>query len=518
MFSWNKAFIFKLIFLGLFNAFAVWAAIILFVQRNYTFLGVLVLGVIIINYVYLSKKNYHLKYIVPGTIFMVLLIIVPIFYTVYVSFTNYGTGNMLDKEQAINQITGRHHRPEDPREFYFSAFKDEDTDEIFVLFEDREDGSLFLGENDQAVPVDHDDPRLEDTTGDGEIDTFADLEKMDRSEVIQNVSRLERKEFQYDDSLMRMRDLNRFALYRRSFEYHEDEDKIVDLRTGEEYFPEEGHFVNAEGERLDPGFQITIGFDNYHRLITDPRITRPFIRVFIWTFQWAFLSVATTFALGLFVAILLNDKTMRFRRLYRVLLILPYAVPAFISVLIWRGMFNPSVGVVNRIIEYMGLSGLPWLQNIFWARVALVVINLWLGFPYMMLLGLGALQSIPGNLYEAAAIDGASRWQRFRHITLPMVLVALAPLLIASFAFNFNNFNVIYLFNEGRPAIAGAQTPAGGTDILISYTYRLSFEAGRGSDFGMASAVAVLVFMITAVLTWINFKYTGALEEVKENE
>lgn len=518
MFKWNKAFFFKLIFLGFFNAFAVWAAIILFVQRNMVFLGILVLGVIVINYVYLSSKNYHLKYIAPGTIFMVLLVVIPIFYTVYISFTNYGTGNMLNKQQAINQITRRHHRPEDPREFNFSAFLDEETDEITLLFEDREDGSLFLTVDDEAVPVDRDDPRLEDTTGDGEIDTVNGMVKMERSEVIQNISRLEQKEFDFNDNLLRIRDLNRFALYRQSYEYIEEEDKIVDLRTGEEYLPREGHFVNAEGEKLDPGYTITIGFDNYSKVLTDPRVTGPFLRVFIWTFQWAFLSVGTTFALGLFVAILLNDKNMRFRKLYRVLLILPYAVPAFISVLIWRGMFNPSVGVVNRIIEFVGLGGIPWLQNIFWARFALVVINLWLGFPYMMLLGLGALQSIPGNLYEAAAIDGASRWQQFRHITLPLVLVALAPLLIASFAFNFNNFNVIYLFNEGRPAIAGAQTPAGGTDILISYTYRLSFEAGRGSDFGLASSVTVLVFMITAVLTWINFKYTGALEEVKENE
>ncbi len=122
------------------------------------------------------------------------------------------------------------------------------------------------------------------------------------------------------------------------------------------------------------------------------------------------------------------------------------------------------------------------------------------------------------NLYEAAIIDGASIWQKFRYITLPLLLITVAPLLIASFAFNFNNFNIIYLFNEGRPAIAGAQTPAGGTDILISYTYRLSFETGRGADFGLASAVTLIIFMITATITWFNFRFTGALEEVKENE
>jgi ABC-type sugar transport system permease subunit len=217
------------------------------------------------------------------------------------------------------------------------------------------------------------------------------------------------------------------------------------------------------------------------------------------------------------MAILLNDNTLRFRKFYRIVLILPYALPAFISVLIWRGLLNTEVGVVNQILKSLSLNSIPWLQSIFWSRFALIVINLWLGFPYMMLISLGALQSISPDLYEAAAIDGATGWQRFKHITLPLILVSLGPLLISSFAFNFNNFNVIYLFNEGGPPIVGAQTPAGGTDILISYTYRLSFESGRGADFGLASSVSIIIFMITAAITWFNFKYTGALEEVKEN-
>ena len=516
--SLDKKHILKIAILAIFNALAVWSAIILFVQRNYVILAVLIVGIIIINYVYLSSKTYPAKYILPGTIFMILLVVFPLLYTVYISFTNYGTGHILNKEQAITRIEARYYRPEDPREFDFKAFKQDEIEELKLLFEDQEDGRLFLGIEGKIEEVTRDDPRLLDTTGDGEIDEVNGYQRLERAEIIQNVAVIEQMRFDYNDSEMRMRDLNSFALYRQAFEYDEERDVVVDLRTGEEFRPVEGRFTNDEGEQLSPGYRTYLGWENYQELITDPRISRPFFRVFIWTFQWALLSVLTTFGLGLFLAILLNDQSMKLVKLYRVLLILPYAIPAFISVLIWRGMFNPTVGIVNRILVNIGLESIPWLHNIFWTRVALVLVNLWLGFPYMMLLSMGALQSISGNLYEAALIDGASRWQQFRYITLPLVLVALGPLLIASFAFNFNNFNVIYLFNEGRPAIAGAQTPAGGTDILISYTYRLSFEAGRGSDFGLAAAVTMLIFFITAVVTWFNFKFTGALEEVKENE
>ncbi|GAI02968.1 unnamed protein product, partial [marine sediment metagenome] len=130
---------------------------------------------------------------------------------------------------------------------------------------------------------------------------------------------------------------------------------------------------------------------------------------------------------------------------------------------------------------------------------------------------LGALQSIPSELGEAASIDGASRWQQFKNITFPLLLVSLAPLLIGSFAFNFNNFNVIYLVTQGRPAIPGAGTPAGSTDILISYTYRLAFEGVRGNQWGLASAVSLIIFIIVVIISAIGFRYTRALEEISKN-
>lgn len=505
----------KIIILSILDALAVWSATILFTEHKYIFLTILVLVTVIINYIYLSEKAYPLRYILPGTFFMILLVVYPIVYTVYISFTNYGTGNILSKNQVIDQIENRYYLPEDSKDFSYEAFKLPDENKYAILLQDN--NNYFLVINQTVEEVTLQDTRLIDLDNDGNIDKINNYERLSRADLLKNLSTLQNIEIPFNDNIIKMRSLSSFSIYRQQYKYIETEDRIFDMKNNISYYAQKGSYTSPEGERLLPGFRTFLGWENYVRLLTDDRVSGPFLRVFIWTFEWAILSVLTTFALGLFMAILLNDNTLRFRKFYRVILILPYALPAFISVLIWRGLLNTEVGVINQILQSLSLTRIPWLQSTFWSRFALIIINLWLGFPYMMLISLGALQSISPDLYEAAAIDGATGWQRFKHITLPLILVSLGPLLISSFAFNFNNFNVIYLFNEGGPPIVGAQTPAGGTDILISYTYRLSFESGRGSDFGLASSVSIIIFMITAVITWFNFKYTGALEEVKEN-
>ncbi|HIQ00155.1 TPA: ABC transporter permease subunit, partial [Candidatus Bipolaricaulota bacterium] len=197
----------------------------------------------------------------------------------------------------------------------------------------------------------------------------------------------------------------------------------------------------------------------------------------------------------------------------RSLLIVPYAIPAFISILIWRGFFNTHVGLFNQVLgQWFGVR-VPWLTDPFWARFSVLFANAWLTYPYMMLISLGALQSIPGELYEAAAIDGAGPWQRFTRITFPLLMVSLAPLLIGSFAYTFNNFTLIWLLTGGDPVVAIGER-AGATDILLSYAYRLAFEGARGNEMGMASALAVNIFLIVALLSGIGFARTRMLEEV----
>jgi ABC-type sugar transport system permease subunit len=152
------------------------------------------------------------------------------------------------------------------------------------------------------------------------------------------------------------------------------------------------------------------------------------------------------------------------------------------------------------------------LGNAMWARVAVIFINVWLSYPYFYILSSGALQAIPDPLYDAAAVDGAGIFSRFRHITFPLLLGIVSPLLIASFSFNFNNFNIIYIFNQGRPPIANTPVPAGHTDILISFIFKMAFASPQ-PDYGLASAISIVLFFFVALITWLQFRYTRALDD-----
>src|SRR6266511_3360130 len=219
-------------------------------------------------------------------------------------------------------------------------------------------------------------------------------------------------------------------------------------------------------------------------------------------------SVMVQFTLGLLCALALHSDRVRGRKAYRILLVLPYAMPAFAMLLVWRDMFNAAFGLINRLF---GLS-VDWLGQPWTARFAVILVQLWLGYPYMFLVATGALQAIPRDLTEAASIDGASAWQSFRRVTLPLLLVALTPLLIASFAFNFNNFNAIFLTTEGGPFPADNPS-VGATDLLITYTYRLAFGA-QGAQYGFAAAISIYIFAIVALISAVSFRRTRSQEEV----
>ncbi|NMB01057.1 MAG: maltose ABC transporter permease MalF [Firmicutes bacterium] len=499
--------ILKVVLLGILNVIFVWAALFLYSSQAYWVFVLLLLGALLTNFIFMWPKAYPYRYLLPATFFMVLLVVYPILYTVYISLTNYGTGNILNKEQVVSQFQERYILDPGAENYSFKAYRDHEG-QMWLVFTDPQ-GQEFLGIDGKVEPL---------KAGDSRLARLAQFTELARAELVRATNELSSLSFAYDDGReLRMRNINSFTIYRQQYEYDPERDELVDLQTGVVYTPVSGYFQAPDGTRLTPGFRTIIGFGNFRRLLTNPQVTGPFVKVFVWTIQWALLSVVTTFGVGLFLAILLNDPFLRLRKFYRSVLILPYAVPAFISALIWRGLFNTELGVINQILRATVGSGVPWLQDPMWAKVALVILNLWLGFPYMMIICLGALQSINNEMYEAAVVDGASTWQQFYHITLPLLMVSVAPLLVASFSFNFNNFSVIYLLTRGRPPIVGAQTPAGHTDILISYTYRLAFESGRGVDYGLASAVTLIIFLITGAITFLNFRFTGALEDVSKN-
>ena len=174
-------------------------------------------------------------------------------------------------------------------------------------------------------------------------------------------------------------------------------------------------------------------------------------------------------------------------------------------------MLNERFGFVNQVL--LGGAEIPWLTDPTLAKVSVLMLNLWLGFPYMFLIATGALQAIPGDILEAAKIDGANRWQTFHRITLPYVLVVVAPLLVASFAFNFNNFTVIYMLTGGGPNYVGTPYVIGHTDILISMAYSVAFESGN-KQYGVASALSLLIFILVGTISWLGFRRTRRLEEI----
>ncbi len=220
----------------------------------------------------------------------------------------------------------------------------------------------------------------------------------------------------------------------------------------------------------------------------------------------------TTFTLGLAMAILLNDPRVRGLKIYRTLMILPYAFPGFLSAMVWMGLMNQEFGFINEVI--LGGANIPWLTDAWWGKLSILLVNLWLGYPYMFLVATGALQSIPDEVIEASRVDGASAWQTFWNIKLPLLMVPLAPLLISSFAFNFNNFNLIFMLTRGGPTFDGAGINAGHTDLLITMVYKVAFATGQGRDYGLASAFAIIIFIVVGLISYLGFRQTRTLEEI----
>jgi arabinogalactan oligomer/maltooligosaccharide transport system permease protein len=497
----------KLLFLGLINAFAVVSLPVMVSEQFWPGIITVVLATIAIDWAYLSKRAIPAKYLIPGTIFAILFQVYPVLFSGYISFTNFSTSNRLTFEQALDQFESRSSNVPGTTRYQLTILGADGGDgELAFLLTDEQAISLGTAEGLQPLTPD------QIITGDEgevvEVEGYFPLSIRQIGDRQQEI--LDEFEVPTEAGAIKAVTVSTAAVFGRLYTYDPDTGTLADNETGTVYQQEAGNFTSEDGDTLQPGWRTTVGFANFTRIFTSEAIRGPFVQVFVWNFVFAVLSVVTTFALGLGLAMALNHPGMRGRRTYRSLLILPYALPTFMTALIWAGMFNQDYGVINQILG----ANIPWLRDPTLAKVSILIVNLWLGFPYMFLISTGALQSIPEELKEASFVDGANPRQSFRRVTFPLLLISLAPLLIASFAFNFNNFNIIYLLNGGGPPIAGAQTPAGHTDILISYTYRLAFESGQGNEFGFASAIAIIIFFIVATISAISFRRTRVLEEI----
>ncbi|GAB6169383.1 hypothetical protein JCM1393_18430 [Clostridium carnis] len=254
-----------------------------------------------------------------------------------------------------------------------------------------------------------------------------------------------------------------------------------------------------------------VGLANFKEVLTGP-FKETFLPVFIWTMIFAIISTLGCFFLGLIIAMVLNNENIKERGFYKGILILPWALPAAVAILSFQGLFNGSYGQINNVLMELNIIHEPikWLTDPNLARISIIMVNIWLGFPYMMNVCLGSLAAIPEVYYEAAMVDGASKWKQFVSITLPSLTKTAYPLIISSFAFNFNNFGSAFLITAGGPPRLTSQF-AGYTDILASVNYKLSMQFGR---YDIASALSIIIFIIIASISFIQMRASGQFKEV----
>jgi arabinogalactan oligomer/maltooligosaccharide transport system permease protein len=501
----------KIVLLGLVDAVGVIALFILFVTEQWLIFGLAVAILGLVNYIYLVPGNLPGKYLTPGLFFLAVFQVFVIIFTGYIAFTNYSDGHNSTKEDAVSSIIRvAEKRVPDSAQYEVAVLT---QGEKLSLLLTSPDGTVQVGSNDE--PLHEVDGATLDSTGRGTgLDGYETLQLADVVSKQDDVLALA-VPFSDDpgDGTIRTSDGATGYLYTSTLVYNEANETFTDAATGEVYTDDgRGSFRSGAGEALTPGWRVDVGFENFVKAFSNDQIRDPLFRVIIWTFAFAIISVASTFVLGLFLALAFNDPKMRGKKIYRILIILPYAFPAFLSGLVWAGLLNPEFGFINQV--FFGGAEIPWLSDPWLARFSVLLLNLWLGYPYMFLVCTGALQSLPEELSEAARVDGASAWRILRAVKLPLLLVSVAPLLIASFAFNFNNFNVIYMLTRGWPRFNDTTLDIGATDIMITMVYKVAFGSGGGRDYGLASAFSILIFILVATISAISFKRTRALEEL----
>ncbi|MUK69077.1 maltose ABC transporter permease MalF [Aliivibrio fischeri] len=455
-------------------------------------------------YVFGSKKNYAHRYTYPGIAGMILFIIFPLVYTVGLAFTNYSATNQvtLERAQAVH-LTKTY---QSGKSYSFQLMNQGNGYALTI----KDSGQLFATETfNLAEAVER---KLELAPVDSVKGKKATIKQIIAKRPNLNLITLSLP----SGEDIQMSGLRKFAAVGPLFVMQEDGETLYNNKT-ETYFKanhDTGFYQEVDdndvfvGDTISPGFIVNVGGANFERIWKDDGIKEPFISIFIWTVIFATCTVVFTLAIGLVLAAVVQWEELKGRAVYRLLLILPYAVPAFISILIFRGLFNQSFGEINMLLDSMFGIQPNWFSDPFTAKVMVLIVNTWLGFPYMMILCMGLLKSIPEDLYEASAIDGAGPLQNFLKITVPMMVKPLTPLLIAAFAFNFNNFVMIALLTKGGPNMIGTTEPAGYTDLLVSYTYRIAFEGSGGQDFGLASAIATLIFLLVGGLALLNLRFT----------
>ena len=452
--------------------------------------------------IYLSRAGFAYRYLFPGVTGMLLFIAFPLAYTTQIGFTNYSSAHLLSQERVREYLLEQHDAVES-RVQPFTLHADGRDEYRLALLDDQGrpqwvSPPLAL-RRELKAPV-----QLAPAAGQSLG------ERLPLRELVRHREALQRLELRLPPDVaaepLRYLGLREFGPTRPHFEAQSD-GGLKRLADGQMFRPnaETGFYENASGETLQPGYKVPVGWRNYARMVLDAEFRGPFLSIFAWTVIFSGLTVLFATAIGMMLAVLLNWEDLKYRATYRTLLFLPYAVPGFISILVFKGLFNQNFGEINAILDALLGVKPAWFADPLLAKTMLVIVNVWLGYPYIMILCAGLLKSIPADLYEASAIAGAGPLTNFFKITAPLIIRPLSPLLVSAFAFNFNNFVLIALLTDGRPDYLSTKIPAGQTDILVSYTYRIAFR-DSGSDFGLAAAISTLIFVLVAAMSLVNLR------------
>ena len=558
----------KIAILGIIDAMSVFVIWTLFMQQMWVPVIVGSLALAIINWIYLRKGGLPAKYLAPGVTFLLAFQVYVLFFSSYTAFTNYADDHNGDIKMATSAIQASAYvASEDPADLnsgYYTCYATDKTGAQFMfaskydVISDADgnvtisDPTVTLAGNSTTKPIEFTtDVALCDGAGMSVVlpDGYTPLDPTTLSgDASAALGQMRVYTTDAEDKFIMAEDQANGTLFVQELVFHNPNDdwsapyfeRVADgakfLVASDGYYridadgdgkpdmptegcgPESASGIDCP-EKLLVGWKVEVGMKNFAKIFSDEKLRAPLLKIISWTFIFAAATVISTFVVGLAIALLFNDERLKGKKIYRSIMILPYAFPAFLSAYVWRGLFNTRYGFINTVIlgqpsGEAGANNTPWFDNELYARIAVLLVNLWLGFPYMFLITTGALQAIPAELTESATIDGATSWQILRLIKMPLLLVSLAPLLISSFAFNFNNFTLIYLLTGGGPTDTSSTYDVGGTDILITFVYKIAFSTGHGRDYGLASAFSILIFLVIGTLSLISFRRTRTLEDM----
>jgi maltose/maltodextrin transport system permease protein len=453
-------------------------------------------------YVYVSRAAIAWRYLFPGVIGMLLFVAFPLVYTMWIGFTNYSSTHLLSQERVKAYLLEQT-VPDEEHSLEFTLHPDGDGLRLALAPYPAAPGAASF----VSAPLKLKGDKPEAAALSALPADLALAPALSTRDTLTHRQALMALKLELPD--------HRVLVYTGVHEFGPSaavwranaDGSLTRLDDQKTYAPNnvEGFYQAADGDRLQPGFKVPVGLANYARMLADKEFRGPFLSIFVWTVVFAALSVAFSLAVGCTLAVLLNWEGLRFRTLYRTLLFLPYAVPGFISILVFKGLFNQNFGEINGILNAAFGIKPAWFADPLLARTMMLVVNTWLGYPYFLVLCTGLLKAIPVDLYEASAIAGAKPLTNFFKITAPLIVKPLSPLIISAFAFNFNNFVLVSLLTNGRPDFLNTKIPAGTTDILVSYTYRIAF-LDSGQNFGLAAAISTVIFFLVAMLSFANLR------------